>query len=222
MRKHYRNCDELPIFNFYKVMETNDYAWLYSEPLTLWVKISSFFKRLFRIESLEKIENELSSLWENIYNEYLKLIGDTTSEFYYELLNEVLYLETRHRVVLEILKQLSKETTSIKYRSLYIKELRSWKYKINTSKPLGEELDRMIRQLRASENTIRIKTHELQQLKDTGNVNEKTTLIEQIVSLEDALSKNHIDEKTTVVSKWVAMIKKVEINNNLIRKRNGK
>ena len=206
MPKYYRNCDELPIYNFYKVLETNELCYLYLD--------------YDGYEKMKVIE-VLGGVWEGIYEEYLKLVGDNTTILYYEVVNNLLYLETRYSVVSTLLQQIVMGRMDKDMLRAYILQLREWKYYIDDEKPLNDEISRMVRQLKASENRIRLKKEEKKQL-ETAKSNEKMSLIDQQVKLEQALSRNEIDTKRTVVSKWITMIKEVKLINDQRKKQNGK
>jgi len=202
----YKFCDELPVFNFYKIIETKDYSWLYVD-----------FDGYNKIE----ITNDIDDIWESIYSEYLELTGDSTSILYYEVVKELLYLQTRYNVVGTLLQQLSMGKMSKQIFPHYVIELKKWQYNLDDKKPLKEELERLARQLKSSKNRINIKEEERKSFekKETG---EKLSLIQQQVKLEQALSRNEIDTKKTVVSKWIAMIKEVKAINQERKNKNGK
>jgi len=202
----YKFCDELPVFNFYKIIETKDYSWLYVD-----------FDGYNKIE----ITNDIDNIWESIYTEYLELTGDSTSILYYEVVKELLYLQTRYNVVGTLLQQLSMGKMSKQIFPHYVIELKKWQYNLDINKPLKEELERLARQLKSSKNRINIKEEERKSFekKETG---EKLSLIQQQVKLEQALSRNEIDTKKTVVSKWIAMIKEVKAINQERKNKNGK
>ncbi|AKG94281.1 hypothetical protein AVT42_gp25 [Polaribacter phage P12002S] len=206
MLKYYRNCDEIPIFNLYRILESKDFSYMYLD---------------YDGYNTVKIEKGINEVWDKIYQEYLNLIGDNTTLIYYELVNDLLYLETRYSVASSLLQQIALGGMSKEMTRAYVLELRNWKYKIDDKKPLQSELERMVRQLRGSENKIRIKKEEKKALEE-GSTNEKMTLIEQQVKLEQALSRNEIDTKKTVASKWITMIKEVKLINEQRQKKNGK
>ncbi|AKG94199.1 hypothetical protein AVT43_gp25 [Polaribacter phage P12002L] len=206
MLKYYRNCDEIPIFNLYRILESKDFSYMYLD---------------YDGYNTVKIEKGINEVWDKIYQEYLNLIGDNTTLIYYELVNDLLYLETRYSVASSLLQQIALGGMTKDMLRAYILELRNWKYKIDDKKPLHSELERMVRQLRGSENKIRIKKEEKKAL-EKGSTNEKMTLIEQQVKLEQALSRNEIDTKKTVASKWITMIKEVKLINEKRQKKNGK
>lgn len=206
MTKYYRNCSELPMYNFSKILETNNYAWLI-------VGFDDY-------EIVEFDEKELSDLWTSIYEEYCKLTEDNKSLLYFAVFQELLYLRTRYEVAGLLIMQLSKGIDDEIVRLKYINALRLWKYKIDKEKPLIDELERMVNQLKASTNRINIKQSELDNLKVTEK--DKLTIIEQTVKLEQALGRNEIDLKRTVVAKYIALFKEVKALNQARKKNNGK
>ena len=206
MLKYYRNCDELPIYRFYKLLETRDYSYLYLD---------------FDEYNKVSIGKNISEVWEKIYEEYLKLVGDNTMLLYYEVVNDLLYLETRYAIASTLLQQISMGKMSEDMLKAYVLELKNWGYRINLENDLQEELKLVIKQLRGSENKIRLKKEEKKQLEKVGS-KDKMSLIEQVVKLEQALSRNEIDTKKTVVSKWIALVKEVKVINEQRKKKNGK
>jgi hypothetical protein len=205
---YYKTCDDLPIYNFYKIMEESNYMHL-----------------IVGYDGYQdiKIEHEdIESVWQDIHEEYVKMSGDNSTKLYYELINEVLYLETRYKVVMDLLSSLAENSMSDQMISAYIKELRQWKYKIDDSKPFEDEMDKMVRQLKASENKIRLKKDELEKLKENNNDGESMSLIKQTVKLEQALERNNIDTKKTSVTKWIALLEEIKEINAQRQKNNGK
>ena len=204
--RYYRNCDELSVYNFHKVLETNDYSYLI-------VGFDGYDK-------LEFDEKEADEIWGNIYEEYCKLTKNNKSLLYFAIFQELLYLKTRYQVARILLMQLSNNNNSEDFVLECIERLREWKYKINKEKPLKDELERMIHQLKVSENKIHIKKEEL----DNLNVEEgdKLSLIEQNVKLELALGKNKIDTKKTSVSEHVALFNEADLLNQARKKQNNK
>ena len=204
--RYYRNCDELSVYNFHKILETNDYSYLI-------VGFDGYDK-------LEFDEKKADELWGNIYEEYCKLTKNNKSLLYFSIFQELLYLKTRYQVARILLMQLSNNNNSEEFVLECIERLREWKYKIDKEKPLKDELERMIHQLKVSENKIQIKKEEL----DNLNVEEgdKLSLIEQNVKLELALGKNKIDTKKTSVSEHVALFNEADLLNQARKKQNNK
>lgn len=229
MHIYYNSCDEIPIHNFYEFLAKKDsqlllnndnlYNLLCNKTYSWYLRKKEYVFNRFKINYNEN--NQYLDIWNSIYENYLKAIGDNTTLIYYELVNDLLYLETRYSIASSLLQQILMGRMSDEMLRAYILELRKWNYKIDEKKPLTKELERMVRQLRGSENKIRIKKEEKKEL-EKGSTNEKMTLIEQQVKLELALSKNEIDTKKTVVSKWITMIKEVKLINDQRKKKNGK
>jgi hypothetical protein len=204
--RYYRNCDELSVYNFHKVLETNNYSYLI-------VGFDDYKEVKFD-------EKEADELWGNIYEEYCRLTKNNKSLLYFAIFQELLYLRTRYQVARILLMQLSNGNNKEEFVLDCIERLREWKYKIDKEKPLKDELARMIHQLKVSENKIQIKQSELEDLKvDEG---EKLSLIEQNVKLELALGKNKINTKKTSVSEHVALFNEVHLLNEARRKQNNK
>jgi hypothetical protein len=204
--RYYRNCDELSVYNFHKVLETNNYSYLI-------VGFDDYKEVKFD-------EKEADELWGNIYEEYCRLTKNNKSLLYFAIFQELLYLRTRYQVARILLMQLSNSNNKEEFVLDCIERLREWKYKIDKEKPLKDELARMIHQLKVSENKIQIKQSELEDLKvDEG---EKLSLIEQNVKLELALGKNKINTKKTSVSEHVALFNEVHLLNEARRKQNNK
>jgi hypothetical protein len=195
MLNYYKNCDELPIYNFYKVLEEKDFNYLYPN-----------FDGYNAVEKHQDIEKE----WKRIYKEYLVLSGDKTTLEYYELIGDVMYLTTRYKVVSALLTILATSAMEKEVISLYVAELKSWEYVINTNNSFEKEMEKMVVQLKQSENKIRIKESKLEELKKENSSGENFTLIQQQVKLEQALNRNEIDVKKVSVSKWIVMMNEVK------------
>lgn len=204
--RYYRNCDELSVYNFHKVLETNNYSYLI-------VGFDDY-------NLIEINEKEADELWSSIYEEYCKLTKNNKSLLYFAVFQELIYLKTRYQVARILLMQLSNGKNSEDFVLECIERLKEWKYKINKEKPLKDELSRMINQLKASENKIQMKQSELEDL--NVDESEKLSLIEQNVKLELALGKNEINTKTTSVSKYIALFNEVKILNEAKNKQNNK
>lgn len=207
MTKCYRDCSELPMYNFSKVLETGNYAYLLVE-----------FDEYNKVEFNEK---EMDDLWNEIYEEYCILTQNNKSLLYFSTYQELTYLKSRYEIASLLLSQLVKGVEDDFIRLKYFNALRLWKYKIDKEKPLHSELERMYKQLKQSTNKINVKQAELDAL--TTNEAEKRSIIQQVVDLEQALERNEIDLKKTVVAKYIALINKVkEISIARNKRNNGK
>lgn len=163
-------------------------------------------------------DDHCKELWSEIYNEYCKITQDNTSLLYYDIHKELSYLKTRYYIVSKLLDIMVSGTVldNEKLLNTYIEALKSWRYFINTSKPIEMEIQRMYRDLKLSENKIGLKESELEAF--DSNEEERASFTSEVVGLELALNKNNIDPKKTSVEKWRAMIDNLKERNNQIRR----
>ena len=195
MKRYYRNCNELPIYNFFKIVETKNISYLYVD-----------YDEYNDISQ----KDDLSKIWKAIYEEYAELTDDRSTLIYYELIGDIMYYQTRYKAVSMLLSIMVNSPMTEEILDLYIAKLKEWRYKIDKTKPLGKELEKMLIQLKQSENKIRILEAELEVLKKKNNDGKSLTLTEQQVKLEQALGRNEIDIRKVSVVKWQMMIKKVK------------
>lgn len=188
--RFYRDCSEISIYNFNKVVETDDYSWLV-------VDYDGY-------KPVEFDEEQAADFWRDIYNEYTKLSDNNETALFYELLLEIHRLKIRRYFVTILIQELRIGGTQ-KVVDGFIDSLKKWRVFINPDRPLNTELDKAERQLRAAQNKIELKENELEQLKERQE--DAISLEEQIVRLEQGLGRNNIDPKTTSVKKWLVMIK---------------
>ena len=176
-------------------------------------------------ENLKKkpTNEEIYALWEDIYDEYLGLIKDETIHHYYELEKEVLYLNRRYDTALFMIKQISDGVLDTDLMIAYVNELSKWDYIIDLSKDLDDELNKAVRQLKSSRNTINLREGELKELKKSMDKNVGSmSLIEQAARLEQGLGRENIDIDKTVVTKWFILLNLLEEINRAKRKANVK
>lgn len=192
--RYSRNCSEIMVHNFYAILETNDFRWM----VIGWDGY----------EEIEINETEANELWNTIYSDYCKLSQDNKSLLYFATACELLYLETRFQIATRLVKQLIIRKDVPEAVTLYIEALRECKYKINPEKDLEKEIERIVTQIRQSQNKIRLKKDELDGFKPSED-EEPMSLTAQVVKLEQALSRNEIDPKKTSIEKWASMIREV-------------
>lgn len=203
--RYYKDCGELPIYNFHKILETNNYAYL-----------------VYGWDEYKKVkfnDAHCEELWSNIYEEYCKLSSDNTSLLYYATYLELRHLEIRYHIVSTLLGIMVNGTVlhDKKARKVYIEALRKWNYNIDPNAFIMGEIERMYINLKFSKNKIDLKKDELESF-DIDN-EEKQTFMQQVVGLEMAMEKNEINTKTTSVLKWVTMILMLKERNEQRRKK---
>jgi predicted acetyltransferase len=207
----YKNCGDLPIFNFDMIYKTNDYKYLvvgydgYSEI------------------SIPKGSNER---WDEIKSEWIVLLDDNTVAYYYQLILECVYLETRYKMSKVFLYEIFTREMDEETMDTYIEALSQWNYKWNIKNSKIKELQRLLNQHKGSENKMNLKLDELKQMREENGYDDddsdKSSLEKQAVALELITDKNNIDTKTTSVRKWVEIGKSASRINEQRMKSNGK
>lgn len=195
----YEDCSELTIHLFYKILETGDYSLLLKEPFE------------------DPDETALSNKWNEIYEEYCKLSEDNKTLMYFMICNELVYLKCRKNIGTTLVNSLIDRRDSPIVITAYIDELAKWKLVIDKNKPLEAEVANVQRNIKLSENKIRLKEDELSKYKSEEGEDEMS-LEEQILAVELALDKNEIDPKRTSVTRWVAMLKRIIQRNEALAK----
>lgn len=89
-RKTYTSCDNLPLSNFINIVVDGDLSQLYAEP-------ARFIHK----------QSDLSSIWENIFNEYNELTNNTQSRHIFNLIKEIKYIDGKNKTVSECISLLS-------------------------------------------------------------------------------------------------------------------
>jgi len=203
----YRNCSELSIYNFDVAYKTGDYRYLLVD---------------FDGYKDVKLPKNIESIWKAIYDEWVKLTDNNTVSYYYQLITEVAYLETRYIVAEALLLQIYKRDMDEKTLDMYIEMLGNWRYFYNKKNNKIEELNRLFAQHTASMNKLGIKRSELKALEGENSSEGISTLEAQAVALEQVTGRNNIDPKTTSVLKWIEICKVADQINTERRKQNGR
>lgn len=201
----YKDCSDLSIYNFDKIYKTNDFRYL-----------------VLGYDGYKDVEIPINAgeRWKNIFDEWVKLCNNNTMMYYYQLILEVAYLETRYKVSKTMLYQIYSRDMNEKTLDLYIEELKHWRYFYNKENDKKSEVKRLFDQRRASKNKLGLKKSELKEMQMEEN-QEEQTLVGQAVILEQITGKNNIDVKTTSVAKWLE-IGRLASKINEHKRRNGK
>lgn len=230
MNRYYRNCNEIPTYNFYKTVEKKDLRYLYVDfdeyndidfpPLKFYENVDE--KLLTEAQKEEKrISDLLSENWQDIYDEYLELTDDRNSLYYYELIGEINRLKVIQKIVEDITELLLNNNFSEDFQKLFTLEMKKFGYEIDKNQPFADEVIKVKNRLKRANTKIAIKESELDELKK-GQEGKSLTLTEQEVKMEQALRRNEIDTKKIVIAKWIAMMKEVKIIIEANKQRNVK
>lgn len=199
----YKGCSDIWIYNFDKIAKTNNYSYLV-------IGYDEYNEVKFDEEKARK-------LWKEIYNDFCKRSNDNTSLLYYQLLEELGYLKMRKTIALVLLGQLEYFEKMSEVHDFYITQLAKWNYEINIKSSLEDELKRMYRMVRFSDNKIGLMESEIDLLR--GDEDESMSLVKQAVKLAQNLGKERINTKKTTVEEWLAMLEESKEINEYKRKR---
>ena len=158
--------------------------------------------------------------WKDIFDEWVVLSDSNSMMYYYQLLSEVAYLETRYTVVKVLLYEMYTQNMDDKTLDMFIEALKEWRYFYNKDNDKEKEIERLIGIHRGSQNKLGLKKSELDDMKKEHSEEEKT-LVGQAVILEQITGKNNIDVKKISVAKWLEIGKLANIINEQ-RLKNGK
>ncbi len=179
-------------------METGDYKFLAKEPYGNFV--------------IDTGREKLEQVWANIYKEYCELTNDNRALEYYRLKSDLIYLETRRQVAGKLFAQITMRNMPREAFMAYIDEIKSWGFKYKKNRKVLTDMEDLGRQIKATGNRINMSKAKLKSFETGSN---PVPLEMQVLGVEQALGKNHIDPKTTSVVQWVFMFRKIrEISKN--------
>ena len=205
----YKSCKDLPIRRFDDVYKTKDFRYLCID-----------YDGYNEIEAPKEAEER----WKDIFDEWVSLCDDNTISYYYQLILEVTYLETRFHVSKVLLWEIhTRYPQSMSEESLdgYIEALKLYKYKYNKNNDSLDEVKRLMLQREASKNKLGIKRSELEEMQKQNEGETPKTLEAQAIMLEHITGIKTDLEKDSVL-KWIETGKLASSINEQRRKNNGK
>ncbi len=193
--KHYtyKSCSDLPIYNFHKVMETSNYAYLVKG----WDEHTDVV--------LDK--DKMAGIWVDIYKEYCVLTNNNKALQYYRKKGRLFYLEMKKLVVGRLLLQLSVNDLDEDSQKVIIDEIREWKFDYAPNIKDTTAIENVLRLLRVQDNEIGLLKSSLKELEEKGD---DIPLIKQVVKVEQLLGRTEIDPRKTSVEKWVYMMDEIK------------
>lgn len=196
----YTSCENLPIYNFHKIMETNNYAYM----LRGW-NMEDDVKY-----NLEKAKEN----WQKIYSEYIDLTQNNSVSMYFNKVKELIDLEVKifvcSNAILQVTLKKVNKTTGLKY----IEVLRSFGIPYKGNEIKVQELENCSLFIKQLKNKIAKLNYELSEL----SKGESIRFEKEIVLVEQALGRDLIDPKTTTVIKWHYMMSYIKEVNEIKRK----
>lgn len=200
IRKTYNSCSELPLYNFIKIVVTDDKNWLYSEPKRLWHKSA-----------------DLDNIWENIFNEYSELSQDKQGQAVLGMIKNLTVLNGKIWVIEQYLSLLTSVSKigDVKNYQTAINDLKSMGFNFQW---LNITLDEDISKTRSSMKRIVLERNEAAQEWQNTNQNEQKSATENDYdSLLGELSKfqgYYIDKKLITVAEFISYINRFNLANS--------
>lgn len=202
----YKNCQDLPIFNFDVIYRTNDFKFL--------VVGYDGYKDI-------QVPKGANERWQEIKNEWVKLLDDNVIIQYYQLILETTYLQTRYNVVKSLLEQIYKRDMDSETMESYIEALAKWKYHWNKKNEKLVEIKRLLKQLKASQNKISLKLDLIEKMQKENNFTDDVSSLEKQQVVLEKITGIRINIKKDSTAKWIEICKlATEINEQ--KRRNGK
>lgn len=179
----YDKCENMPLWNFQKYLETNDLR---------------YFTKEF------KEHKDLNDIMINFFGEYLELTKNQTVINRFELMHKIMRLQSKYNTVSLILKALYNYPTFCKIEKFteLVKELEKWNYRIDRSKDIFTQLEKISNRLQGILTQIELLED---QIKPEGE-KESKSIESQILSVTRALDLRYqINSKEITVSQWVEL-----------------
>lgn len=196
----YKNCSEIPIFNFFEIIKTKDFSLLLEEGENL-----SDFK-----------DEELYDVLMNIMIEYNALTDNKKLMQEYKSKLDIEYLEAKYNLTKELIAMYV-ESDSIEV----LLTLKRFNWQIDTTKDIKPQLDRILKNLIGLKNQINIKkANFIKKFKKEhrkNNDHPNFDLEKAIISLEIGIPLNYkIDVYKDSIKRYVFWSKALEDKNKAL------
>jgi len=194
----YKKCDEMPLWNFQKYLETND--------------LKYFTKELKEVKGLYLVMNDF-------FAEYLELTQNNSVYQRFGKIYKLLKLEGKYNCVSLILKSLYNYDKGLNIDTFHALtwELEKWHYKIDRSKDIFSQIESINQRLQNVKTQIEVLQLELKK----DDQQESQSIESQLISVSRILElKYKLDAKEITVKEWVEYQKQAE--KTIKSQKNGK
>ena len=200
--KIYLNFEDLPVYNFYKIVETSDMRWFYE-------KFRS--DKDFTLSEDELLK--LATRYKNIYDERIKYTNDTKSLEYYRKLNELSDLETklfRITSAFDILIDMKVDSDLFSEYVIYFNEDEGFVYskEIENKETALEYIEWLRRKIKGFRTRVKVKKSNYADILKPADINSKNAnfdIVKEKILLQESLVLS-IDIYTCPLIEWCAMI----------------
>lgn len=194
----YRKCDEMPLWNFQKYLETND--------------LKYFTKELKEVKDLHLVMNDF-------FVEYLELTQNNLVYQRFSKIYKLLKLEGKFNCVTLILKSLYNYDKGLDIEMFHqlTWELEKWNYRIDRSKDIFSQIESINQRLQNVKTQIEVLQLELKK----DDQQESQSIESQLISVSRILElKYKLDSKEITVKEWIEFQKQAE--KTIKSQKNGK
>lgn len=180
----------MPIYNFDKVLKTNNLAYL----------VLGWNER----EQIE-VPEEAQNRWNEIYNTYCERTAGNETLTFYSLTCEVGYLEMRFIIIHSLIYGLSEYN-----KNDFGRELNKWKIPFNVDGKIKPQMETLERYLRVAKQNIDLKKRKIEALKsDDIETIETSLFLKQSIIIEEQLGVK-IDIRKDSVEYFLTAIERLK------------
>jgi len=187
-RKYFKSCGSLPIFNFYKVLNTKELSWL----------VRGFEVDDEPLEFSEEEQAELQALWFDITCQYGELFGEEKNSNQYITIAQISEMTSELEIVSSLVSlYYLKPSEALKM------EIEKWKYFPDDPEKTKKKLEGLKFQIEFTKGKHKelFKPEEEEVESDKAKYN----LYSDVVLFENSMNIT-IDVHDTVVEKWVMIM----------------
>ena len=204
--KIYLSFEDLPVYNFYKIVETSDMRWFYEK---------------FRTDkSLTLSDDELLELatrYTDIYDERIKYTNDTKSLEYYRKLNEMSDLESklfRISSAFDVLIDMNSNSDLFSEYVTYFNEDEGFVYskEIDTKEKALDYIKWLRVKINGFRTKVKVKKSNYADILKPADINSKNAnfdIVKEKILLQESLAIS-INIYTCPLIEWCAMIMRAE------------
>ena len=204
--KIYLSFEDLPVYNFYKIVETSDMRWFYEKFRTDKSLILSDDELL-----------ELATRYTDIYDERIKYTNDTKSLEYYRKLNEMSDLESklfRISSAFDVLIDMNSNSDLFSEYVTYFNEDEGFVYskEIDTKEKALDYIKWLRVKINGFRTKVKVKKSNYADILKPADINSKNAnfdIVKEKILLQESLAIS-INIYTCPLIEWCAMIMRAE------------
>lgn len=188
-RKTYKDCNDLPLYNFIKVITTDNKKWLLSDKDN-WL-----------------LKPDLETIWDDIFMNYIELSNDNRSSAIFSLVKEITILRQNINIINDAMYVLSRTAKLEDHKdTISILKKTAGVYFTFSKDTIQDDIKKTFNHCKRMLVDLDILMGEYKKL--SSDESQKATefdYVEQIIALEKYMGIS-IDTKTTTVAKYIGYV----------------